>query len=97
MQVKKSSIFQFNHKIFAYYRLSLIESIPDGLIYPNNSIKTPSTFDTWLNLINLAEKSIEIASLYWTLRRFEIYPDPTSIKVTNYVKKPNLDIELVCL
>ncbi|KAJ8938164.1 hypothetical protein NQ318_011929 [Aromia moschata] len=61
-------------------RLSLIESIPEGLTYSNESIIYPSTFDTWLDLINSAHESIDIASLYWTLRQSEVYPDPSSIK-----------------
>ncbi|KAJ8930749.1 hypothetical protein NQ314_016421 [Rhamnusium bicolor] len=61
-------------------RLSLIESIPEGLIYSNNSIIYPSTFETWLDLINSAHESIDIASLYWTLRQSEVYPDPSSIQ-----------------
>ncbi|KAF7278284.1 hypothetical protein GWI33_008637 [Rhynchophorus ferrugineus] len=59
--------------------LSLIESIPEGLIY-NETAVFPSTFDTWMDLIGSAQKSIEIASLYWTLRQSEVYPDPTSMK-----------------
>ncbi|KAL1505752.1 hypothetical protein ABEB36_005242 [Hypothenemus hampei] len=60
--------------------LSLVESIPEGLVFDNISFTYPSTFDVWLNLINNAQKSIDIASLYWTLRQSEVYPDPSSIK-----------------
>lgn len=58
-----------------------MESIPEGLVYNDSFISHPSTFDVWLNLINNAQKSIDIASLYWTLRQSEVYPDPSSIKV----------------
>ncbi|XP_018571757.1 phospholipase D3 isoform X2 [Anoplophora glabripennis] len=61
-------------------KLSLTESIPEGLVYSNDSIIYPSTFDTWLGLINSAQESIDIASLYWTLRQSEVYPDPSSDK-----------------
>ncbi|XP_056630721.1 5'-3' exonuclease PLD3-like isoform X1 [Diorhabda sublineata] len=61
-------------------RLSLTESIPEGLIYSNGSIVYPSTFDTWLDLINSANESIDIGSLYWTLRQSEVYPDPSSLQ-----------------
>ncbi|ENN72293.1 hypothetical protein YQE_11036, partial [Dendroctonus ponderosae] len=61
--------------------LTLVESIPEGLIFNESSLVNPSTFDTWLNLINDAQQSIDIASLYWTLRQSEVYPDPSSIKV----------------
>ncbi|XP_019871035.1 5'-3' exonuclease PLD3 isoform X2 [Aethina tumida] len=59
--------------------ISLVETIPQGVEFPDSVIQ-PSTFDTWLNLINSAKYSIEIASLYWTLRQSEVYPDPSSIK-----------------
>lgn len=51
--------------------------------YPNNSTPYPSTFETWLNLIDSADQSIEIASFYWTLRKTEVYPDPSSSEVSN--------------
>lgn len=60
--------------------LQLIESIPEGLLYNNSFRENPSTFDTWLKLINLAQDQIEIASFYWTLRHSEVYPDPSSSK-----------------
>ncbi|KAK9885948.1 hypothetical protein WA026_013823 [Henosepilachna vigintioctopunctata] len=63
--------------------LHLVETIPDGLIFENGSINNPSTYNTWLELINLAHERIEIASLYWTLRQSEVYPDPSSIKGEN--------------
>ncbi|XP_044738807.1 5'-3' exonuclease PLD3-like isoform X2 [Chrysoperla carnea] len=59
-------------------RMSLIESIPQGLTYPNGSISLPSTYDTWSNLIDMAEETIEIGSFYWTLRRSEMWPDDSS-------------------
>ncbi|XP_008200312.2 5'-3' exonuclease PLD3 isoform X2 [Tribolium castaneum] len=59
--------------------VSLVESIPEGLTF-NNSIVHTSTFETWFNLIQSAESSIEIASFYWTLRQSEVYPDPSSVK-----------------
>ncbi|CAG9765227.1 unnamed protein product [Ceutorhynchus assimilis] len=61
-------------------RLALVESIPDGLAYNDSSITHVSTYDTWSDLIRNAKKSIDIASLYWTLRQSEVYPDPSSIK-----------------
>ncbi|XP_063906501.1 5'-3' exonuclease PLD3-like isoform X2 [Zophobas morio] len=59
--------------------LSLVESIPEGVTF-NSSVKHPSTFETWFNLILSAESTIEIASFYWTLRQSEVYPDPSSVK-----------------
>ncbi|KAG5895663.1 hypothetical protein JTB14_008672 [Gonioctena quinquepunctata] len=64
-------------------RLSLVESIPEGMVYPNDSVIYPSTYETWLDLINSATTSIDIASLYWTLRQSEVVPDPSSIQGEN--------------
>ncbi|GLG97967.1 Phospholipase D3 [Gryllus bimaculatus] len=63
---------------FHIFRISLVESIPEGLQYPSGSASHPSTHQTWLDLIQAAEYSIEIASFYWTLQQGEVYPDPSS-------------------
>ncbi|PNF33342.1 Phospholipase D3 [Cryptotermes secundus] len=62
-------------------RFSLVESIPEGLTYPNNTAVHPTTHDVWFELIKLAQHSIEIGSFYWTLRSADITPgDPSSLK-----------------
>ncbi|XP_017783984.1 PREDICTED: phospholipase D3 isoform X2 [Nicrophorus vespilloides] len=61
-------------------RIQLVESIPDGLVYPDGSTPHLSTYDAWMYLINEAKETIEIGSFYWSLRLDEIYPDPTSKK-----------------
>ena len=59
-----------------------MESIPDGLTYPNSTAVHPATHDVWFDLIKLAQHSIEIGSFYWTLRSTDITPgDPSSQKV----------------
>lgn len=60
-------------------RLSLVESIPEGHMYPPNMTHLP-TKNVWLDLIDEAQTSIEIASFYWTLRYNEEYPYNTSIE-----------------
>ncbi|XP_022107491.1 phospholipase D3-like isoform X2 [Acanthaster planci] len=55
----------------------LAESIPANLTFPPGSPSHVSTFDTWMNLINMATKSIDIASYYWTLNGKDVYVDPT--------------------
>ncbi|OQV15594.1 Phospholipase D3 [Hypsibius exemplaris] len=52
-------------------RLIVAESIPEHLIYPEGSPVSPSTYSTWLSLIQSAQQSIDIGSFYWTLRRFD--------------------------
>nr|CAD7411941.1 unnamed protein product [Timema poppensis] len=59
-------------------RFSLVESIPEGMDYDPGTTPHPSTFQTWSNLINMAEKTIEIASYYWILRNSDVYPNVSS-------------------
>lgn len=49
-------------------RVVLTESIPENVTFKDGSIKCPSHFDSWKNLLNIAEESIDIGSFYWSLR-----------------------------
>ncbi|XP_035450354.2 5'-3' exonuclease PLD3 isoform X1 [Spodoptera frugiperda] len=60
-------------------RLSLVESIPEGHMYPPNVTHLP-TKNVWLDLIDEAQTKIEIASFYWSLRYNEEYPYNSSIE-----------------
>ncbi|XP_033110848.1 phospholipase D3-like [Anneissia japonica] len=53
-------------------RVVLVESIPENLTYPDGAPSHVSTYQTWLNLILSAEKTIDIASFYWTLRPHDL-------------------------
>ncbi|CAI5780783.1 5' [Podarcis lilfordi] len=48
-------------------RSVLVESIPEGLTYDDNSTLNPSIFDAWKTLLGDASRSVDIASFYWTL------------------------------
>uniref|UniRef100_A0A671K9H4 5'-3' exonuclease PLD3 n=1 Tax=Sinocyclocheilus anshuiensis TaxID=1608454 RepID=A0A671K9H4_9TELE len=48
------------------YRIVLVESIPEGLVF-NSSTTHQSIYEAWLNLISAAQTSLDIASFYWTL------------------------------
>jgi len=61
-------------------RITLVESIPEGLVYPEGSLQ-PSIYDSWLKLTDLAEKSIDIASFYWTLKGEDVIPHPSASEV----------------
>lgn len=50
-----------------------MESIPEGLIYPDDSPSFMSTYKAWTRLIALANKTINIGSFYWTLRGADFY------------------------
>lgn len=65
--------------------ISLVESIPEGLVY-NNSITRKSTYQSWMELIDLAEHSIDQAGMYWTLRGSDIYEDPSAYQGENIFK-----------
>lgn len=51
----------------AYERIELVESIPEGLVFPDGSPKFISTYEAWNNLIKMAKRKIDIATFYWTL------------------------------
>lgn len=53
-------------------RFTLVESIPQGMSYRNGSTPFPSTFKVWSDMIQDANKSLEIASFYWTLRDSDV-------------------------
>lgn len=45
----------------------LVESIPEGLDFPEASVSNPSTSQAWLGLLARAHSSLDVASFYWTL------------------------------
>ena len=69
--------------------IKLVESIPEGLIYPNSSIpENPSTYSVFVQLLERAESSLELASSYWTLRGSDIdHEDPSDWQGENIFKK----------
>lgn len=64
--------------VYCVSRISLTESIPEGLIYPEGTTPYRTTYQSWMDLISTAQSTIEIASFYWTLRKNDIYPYPSS-------------------
>lgn len=48
-------------------RAVLVESIPEGLDFPEGSTSNPSTSQAWLGLLARAHSSLDVASFYWTL------------------------------
>jgi len=57
-------------------QVSLVESIPEGLLY-NSSVSRQSTYSAWKELLNLSESSIELAGMYWTLRGSDVFSHPS--------------------
>lgn len=62
--LSKTNIVSTYHSII---RIQLVESIPEGLVYPDGSPLFMSTFDAWNILIQSATKTINISSYYWKL------------------------------
>lgn len=48
--------------------VTLVESIPEDVTFPNGSIVNPSIYSGWMDLLEIAEREIDIASFYWTMR-----------------------------
>ncbi|XP_052343328.1 uncharacterized protein pld7 isoform X1 [Oncorhynchus keta] len=60
-------------------RVSLVESIPEGLFYPLDSSSLPSISDTWTNLLTRANSSVDIAAFYFTLRDTDLgFTEPSA-------------------
>ena len=57
-------------------KVELVESIPEGLIF-NSTVNHTSTYSAWSELISLAEKEIQLAGMYWTLRGDDVWSDPS--------------------
>ncbi|XP_067938490.1 5'-3' exonuclease PLD3-like [Watersipora subatra] len=51
--------------------ISLVESVPEGLVYPDGAPSHNSTYSAWADLITSANESLLISSMYWTLRNKE--------------------------
>lgn len=70
---------EFRMTCDAIFRIQLVESIPEGLVYEPDSPSFMSTFDAWNILIGTAKKTLYIGSFYWSLKSDEIYNHSSSI------------------
>nr|XP_056702302.1 5'-3' exonuclease PLD3 [Euleptes europaea] len=60
-------------------RIVLVESIPEGLVYEDNSTASPSTFEAWWKLLADARSTVDIAAFYWTLQNKDTHTqDPSA-------------------
>ncbi|KAM7062376.1 PLD5 phospholipase, partial [Regulus satrapa] len=48
-------------------RVALVENIPEGINYSDSAPSHLSLFQGWMNLLNMAEKSVDIVSSQWDL------------------------------
>ncbi|XP_016103969.1 uncharacterized protein [Sinocyclocheilus grahami] len=72
-------------------RLTLVESVPEGLSFPSGSPHLPSISDTWTKLLKKANRSVHIGAFYFTLRDSDLgLTEPSSVlgkKVFNQLKQ----------
>lgn len=59
---------------------SLVESVPENLSYPSDQPIQPSIFQSWLEMVKGAEKSIDIISFYWTMLASDVVEDPSAVQ-----------------
>lgn len=59
---------------------AITETIPDNLTYPDSSPVGISTYEAWLDLIQSAQHTIDIASFYWSMLGIDVIPDPSDWK-----------------
>eukprot|EP00063_Salmo_salar_P093918 XP_014068753.1 PREDICTED: uncharacterized protein LOC106612271 isoform X1 [Salmo salar] len=74
-------------------RVSLVESIPEGLSYPLDSSSLPSISDTWTNLLTRANSSVDIAAFYFTLRDTDLGRTEPSAAQGKQVFKQLMELE----
>lgn len=65
-----------------YCSISLVETIPIGMNY-NNTARHETIYDSWMDLIGMAQETIEIASLYWTMKGEDVIPDDSAKNVSS--------------
>ena len=72
----------------------MVESIPEGMDYGNETIN-PSIFESWLQLIEMAESSIDIAAFYFSLNGVDVVPHPSAWQVYKMLStdKYNYDLQ----
>ncbi|XP_019717186.1 phospholipase D3 [Hippocampus comes] len=68
-------------------KISLVESIPEGVRFNSSDPSHGSTYEAWLQLMAQARTSIDIASFYWTLTNQDTGThEPTADQGENVLK-----------
>uniref|UniRef100_A0A8C0WLP9 Uncharacterized protein n=1 Tax=Castor canadensis TaxID=51338 RepID=A0A8C0WLP9_CASCN len=71
-------------KINVGKRIALVENIPEGLNYSENAPFHLSLFQGWMNLLNMAKKSVDIVSSHWDLNH--THPSACQVSYILYVR-----------
>ena len=66
----------------SFLRIALVENIPEGLNYSENAPFHLSLFQGWMNLLNMAKKSVDIVSSHWDLNHS--HPSACQVSRTLY-------------
>ncbi|XP_043914311.1 inactive phospholipase D5 isoform X2 [Protopterus annectens] len=84
------------------FRAVLVENIPEGLSYTENAPFHLSLFQGWMNLLDMAEKSVYIVSSSWNLNEsFSGYSHPLAwqgqqvLQKLLELKSRNIELKLV--
>lgn len=67
----------------SFLRIALVENIPEGLNYSENAPFHLSLFQGWMNLLNMATKSVDIVSSHWDLNHS--HPSACQVSCILYV------------
>lgn len=51
--------------------------------YSNDAAQHETIYDSWMDLIGMAQDTIEIASFYWTMKREDVFRDDSAKKVSD--------------
>ena len=77
-------LLSINESLTSSVRLSIVESIPENLTFSYGAPMQYSTYQSWMDLLSAAKKSVDIASFYWTLQSFNDTSDVTDKQVKMY-------------
>uniref|UniRef100_UPI00398E97ED 5'-3' exonuclease PLD3-like n=1 Tax=Pristiophorus japonicus TaxID=55135 RepID=UPI00398E97ED len=68
--------------------LTLVESIPVGLLYPDTAPRHASIYQGWMDLLSQANETVQIAAFYFTLRGSDLkQEDPTAAEGEAVLKR----------
>lgn len=78
------------------FRVQLVESVPVGL-YPSSPSSRLSIADSWLHLLKKANKSVDIAAYYFTLRGSDTQTAPPFDSQVSTTSQSTRDCMFVCM
>lgn len=86
----------FEPSLSPVFRVQLVESVPVGL-YPSSPSSRLSIADSWLHLLKKANKSVDIAAYYFTLRGSDTQTAPPFDSQVSTTSQSTRDCMFVCM